>query len=951
MTNPPTPRSIFLRAIELPDDQRRSFLDSACGGDALLRAEVEALLDADGRASGFLRPGQAAALLQAIGERPGVRIGRYRLIEILGEGGFGVVFRAEQEEPIRRPVALKVIRPGMDSASVIARFEIERQALARMNHPSIARILDAGTTEGGRPYFVMELVDGVPITAFCSARGLPLPARLELFGRVCDAVQHAHQRGVIHRDLKPSNVLVADGDLGPVPVVIDFGIAKAIAGAGLADGLAQTQGAIVGTPIYMSPEQAALGHAEVDTRTDVYSLGALLYELVADAPPRDPERLRSLGLPDLLRVLAEEDPPTPSSRLRGPGRTGAEPRLVRRELDWIVMRAIDRDRDRRYASAADLARDVGRYRRNEPVEAGPRRLGYVATKFVRRHRVAVATTAVVVVALVVATIVSVTSARAADRQADLAQTRLRDVLDLSQTERLEVLEQTADRELWPVAIDRAPAMEAWLVQAEAFRPRLAELAVKLAALEALALPWTEADQQHDRETHAEWSTVLALEEEIATTRDDDRRQGLRGALALVREMVEARRTWRFADDPEGGFTGEQQRWRHGHLRALVTRLRAFLDGPAVADGVLGIWGFSLPEVRRRLECARTWHRLSLVDPAAQQAWQAAVDYAAQPPPASPYGFALQPIEGLVPLGVNPRTGLLEFWHLPTGARPEPDPDWYWQGSEAPLGQPVEHPNRWQLAAATGAVFVLIPGGTFRMGAATVGEHNLDADALEDEGPVRPITLAPYLLAKYEFTQAQWRRCAGGNPSFYVDDETLRVGPTNPVEQVSWNDCQRFLQRLGLTLPTAAQWERAGRAGTETPWWTGADAATLCGAANLADAAYRRAANDPNVETVAWDDGYAVTAPVGSFRANAFGLHDTVGNLNEWCRDCYQGTGPKENRDGDGLSTVWIDSKYRSYRGGYWGVKPISARVARTTAGSPEVATFNHGCRPLCELSR
>jgi non-specific serine/threonine protein kinase/serine/threonine-protein kinase len=354
-------------------------------------------------------------ILAAVREGVGDRIGPYLLLEQIGEGGFGVVYLAEQEHPIRRRVALKVIKLGMDTRQVIARFEQERQALAIMDHPGIAKVLDAGSTASGRPYFVMELVRGLPITQFCDEHRLGVRDRLTLFASVCDAVQHAHQKGIIHRDLKPSNILVvlADGD-HPSPKVIDFGIAKATQ-ARLAERTVFTElRQLIGTPEYMSPEQAGFDGAtvqDIDTRSDVYSLGVLLYELLTGVTPFDPRSLRAAAFDELRRVIREVDPPRPSTRLSTvetlgdvAARRDTQPNrlreYVRGELDWIVMRCLEKDRVRRYASAADLARDVSRHLNHEALEAAPPSAVYRARKFIRRHRRAVLAAGAFVLTLV-----------------------------------------------------------------------------------------------------------------------------------------------------------------------------------------------------------------------------------------------------------------------------------------------------------------------------------------------------------------------------------------------------------------------------------------------------------------------------------------------------------------------------------------------------------------------
>jgi serine/threonine protein kinase len=420
----PALRAIFCEALDCqtPHEQA-AYLDQACQGRAELRARVEALLRANAEASGFLGepaanptpPGGEAAAADALrlAEGPGTVIGPYKLLEQIGEGGFGVVFMAEQTQPLRRKVALKIVKPGMDTRQVVARFEAERQALARMDHPHIARVLDAGATDTGRPYFVMELVRGIPITDFCDANRLTPRQRLELFIPVCQAVQHAHQKGIIHRDLKPSNVLVTLHDGTPVVKVIDFGIAKAL-GEPLTDktlftGFAQ----MLGTPRYMSPEQAELSGLDVDTRSDIYSLGVLLYELLTGTAPLDRERLRGVGYDELRRLIREEEPPRPSARVSTLGEAAvtvsanrqSDPkqlsRFLRGELDWIVMKALEKDRSQRYETASALAADVQRYLAHEPVEACPPSALYRFRKFARRYRGMLLTAAAVVTVLAV----------------------------------------------------------------------------------------------------------------------------------------------------------------------------------------------------------------------------------------------------------------------------------------------------------------------------------------------------------------------------------------------------------------------------------------------------------------------------------------------------------------------------------------------------------------------
>src|SRR5262245_56134267 len=440
---------LFAAAIEKPVEERAAFLDDACGGDASLRAQLEALVSAHDRPDSLLDEPACDETLQIahpLAEDVGTMIGPYKLLEHIGEGGFGAGFMAEQTHPVKRKVALKVLKPGMDTRQVIARFEAERQALALMDHPNIARVFDGGATDSGRPYFVMELVRGIPITDYCDQSNLPVPERLELFVTVCRAVQHAHQKWIIHHDIKHSNVLVTLQDDKPTVKVIDFGVAKATSGQltdkTLCTGFAQ----MIGTPLYMSPE-AAFGGLDVDTRSDIYSLGVLLYELLTGTTPLDKYRLKKAAYFEIQRIFREEDPPRPSTRLSDLSKNGShaprteastasrhsangtrsepvarpsslgsiaavrkvEPhrlgQLLRGELDWIVMKALEKDRSRRYATALGLASDVEHYLADEPVEACPPSAWYRFRKFGRRNRSALAMGLIIVGALL-ATIVA-----------------------------------------------------------------------------------------------------------------------------------------------------------------------------------------------------------------------------------------------------------------------------------------------------------------------------------------------------------------------------------------------------------------------------------------------------------------------------------------------------------------------------------------------------------------
>ncbi|PWU09954.1 MAG: hypothetical protein C5B51_05255 [Terriglobia bacterium] len=437
--------TLFHVARELDKGRQADFLREACGADDALRAEVESLLGHQDEAQDFIESPAMEQAARALARdkdlteamtadgaaSPSDRIDHYRVIRLLGQGGMGEVWLAEQEEPVRRRVALKLVKAGMNTREVIARFESERQALALMEHPAIAKVLDAGATPLGTPYFVMEYVAGVPITSYCDDRRLSTKERLELFVRVCEGVQHAHQKAIIHRDLKPSNILVTEVDGRPAPKIIDFGIAKALTQRLTEQTLFTRVGALVGTPEYMSPEQALSSGEDIDTRTDVYSLAIVLYEMLTGTPPIE---LRKIALDEFLRRLRREDPPKPSTRIRGGDRAAlsetarnrrSEPGLLakqlRGDLDAIVLKALEKDRGRRYGSAAELAADIGRHLRNEPVMAVAPSAAYRARKFAGRHRAALATAAAFALVLIAAAAISIAQSIRANRQAAVAQ--------------------------------------------------------------------------------------------------------------------------------------------------------------------------------------------------------------------------------------------------------------------------------------------------------------------------------------------------------------------------------------------------------------------------------------------------------------------------------------------------------------------------------------------------
>ncbi|MEO0650082.1 MAG: protein kinase [Planctomycetota bacterium] len=900
--------AVFDHVAELPADERAAWLDERVS-DAAIRAAVERLLEQmeleELDTGDLLAVGDAAAesLLHepAQPETPPT-IGTYRVLDRIGSGGMGDVYLAEQSDP-RRRVAVKVMRAGTLSAQARRRFEQEAELLGRLQHPGIAQVIEFGRSDEGQTYLVMEFIDGERLTDYAASQDLDQADRLALLADIADAVHHAHLRGVIHRDLKPANVLVTSE--GQVKV-IDFGVARNVEVQD--DGTLRTSvGQLVGTLGYMSPEQLQGDSLAVDTRSDTYTLGVIAYELLGGRLPHDIARA---NFTEAVRIVIEQDPPS----------LGRIEPSCRGDLEIIVAKALEKDRERRYPSASAFADDLRRYLGHEPIRARRPSLAYSVSKLARRHRIAFTFAAATILSTVVGAGIAVVQAieyRAlADRellarlaaeeqeQAALAAQDEAERLASLASERADEIERRADpgrlvlavaeaEELWPALPSTVPAIDAWLRRyAEPLSANLPKHRAVLELLQSRALPYSEEMRQRDFDEHplVEEQEILswnleAIRRQIAGNDpmigpvSEDRRLELEADLprleaeiADVEERRRTRLTWAF-EDP---VLQEQ----HDHLQGLVAGLSDFV----APNGIVA-------DVESRRARALRVEAETVRDPGPSAKWvEAADDIRAL---AVYGGLELAPQVGMLPLRRDPESGLWEFWVHGSGDIPSPS-------------ESTDAPNPWSLDRGTGIVMVLIPGGQRTLGAQAEDPDapQYDALATPTEGLPRTVDVPAFFISKFELTQSQWILQTGDNPSLYGPihqwsgspprDEPICTNTAwNPVESVSLVEAIDVLRRFGLRVPSGDEWEVAARGGSDGPWWTGPDLLSLQGAVNVADGAVQRLGGPANWDyTTELEDRWSVHAPVGTFRANAFGLHDVLGNVWEWVVDEHMpGTAP------------------------------------------------------------
>jgi len=933
--------------------------------------DPQVTLEGEGRGS----PQLSSEVLSRLAGR-GPATSRYRIHGEVAHGGMGAVLRVWDED-LRRHLAMKVLlASGVERGDtcraeprLLSRFIEEAQITGQLDHPGIVPVHELGLDSEGRVFFTMKLVQGKTLgEVFAELSrgegGWTQTRALGLIQKVCEAMSYAHAKGVIHRDLKPANVMV--GHFGEV-FAMDWGLAKILdredakdirirevadpaAGHVRSDRrhgsdrssdspLLTMDGDVVGTPAYMPPEQARGEVQAMGPHSDVYAVGAMLYHLLAGHPPYLPPGVRASNRG--LWQLVQRGAPQPVSDLAPHAPA---------ELVAICERAMAREIPTRYADMSALAADLSAYLEGRVVQAYRTGPWAEARKWMGRNKGLAAALAASILAVVVGGIAFAFKAdeatqaaklaqaneREAEAQRDIARAETAKVLRLSDMKVLKELEAEADA-LWPPYPDKIAALRSWLERARTLADRLAEHRATLLEMRQGAHPWSAAEIRSDRENHpraaelaqkrAELEGLIrqleeGLEGEVRAS-SERRVAQLEPDVSALTELTERRRTW--------SFDAQSDQWQHDLLTELVASLELLETGMLAEEATPPRRGWSVP---KRLAFALELERAFSAGGEYDRAWAAALPAIRAVYP----GLDLAPQMGLVPIGPDPDSGLWEFAHLITGEPAERGPD-----------------GKLVLAEAMGVVLVLLPGGTFWMGAQPLQPNGRNFDPLAGlaEIPVHEVELSAFFLSKYELTQAQWLRLTGSNPSHYglhywsLAWQASGAAPTllHPVETENWSGFQLWLARAGLALPTEAQWEFAARAGTETPWWTGATKETLVGAANLTDLhAFRQAGSSWSGHEMWLDDGATTHTEIGTYRPNAFGLHEITGNVWEWCQDFHEqdfyNRSPKSNPVNSNASSLSRVSR----GGGFYSVSQ-HARSACRVGGDPGDTSSETGVRP------